>query len=369
MIADGLRTETMTYEFDPGKCTIRSSAQGHRYDNGESETPRRLTEIDGYLPSRALPATSHTQPSTHLPSVKQINMAFVSATGSSVLARQSGFRGTQQCARRSSATAGGIRMAGLTDKERKSFGKVGAGSQWRENVFVGGFPGGEEGFRDWVDKGMKDDVPDVPEFLQPKTEFKNSVDSRAKPGVLSLVEKVNFFPNILGTKESEDEEEAPAEGEAEGEPAMPKKDVDDAPPEELYAKYFPADKRNLAPKIIIQYDKSKPRDDKVGVAMFEVTAAASDLYFPADYSGMAPFIDIQYNGNLATAKVGVSMQKVENLPTIAPPVAKGETVTKLVPGNSGGLKLEFEVEGEGAVNVYSDPRCVENFTQKFPTPQ
>lgn len=258
-------------------------------------------------------------------------------------------------------------MAGLTDKERKSFGAVGGGSKWRENIFVGGFPGGEEGYRSWVESGMEGDVPDVPEFLQPKTEFENSVDSREKPGVLKLVEKMEFFPKLKGKEGSADSDAAEGESESETD-AAETKEIDVIPSEDLYAKYFPASTRNLAPKIIIQYDKSKPRDDKVGVAMFEVTAEASDLYFPADYSGMAPFIDIQYDGsNLATAKVGVSMQKVEGLPTLTAPVPNGETITKLVAGNSGGLKLEFEVAGEGPVNVNSDPRCIENFAQKFPS--
>lgn len=60
------------------------------------------------------------------------------------------------------------KLPGLTDLEKKSFAPMFGKSQWRENIFVGGFPGGEEAFMDWVDCGAKHAVPDLPDYLQPR---------------------------------------------------------------------------------------------------------------------------------------------------------------------------------------------------------
>lgn len=242
---------------------------------------------------------------------------------------------------------------GLTDKERQSFARVGQGSKWRENVFVGGFPGGEESFLNWVEKGMGEEVPDLPEYLQPKKEFEDSKDSRAVKNVIQRLDDIEFFPDFFG-KKSDEEESASVD-------SAPAPVDDDTPPDEsLYARYFPRERRNLAP-IITMVNENDFIKDRVSMAMGEITAQAADVHFPKEYSGKAPIISISYNGNLATASVSVKMADISPLPTIAPPVADGETVTKLVPGPGGGLKLEFEVQGSGPVNVYSDPRCIEKF--------
>ncbi len=115
--------------------------------------------------------------------------------------------------------------------------------------------------------------------------------------------------------------------------------------------------------ISIVYEKDLYKD-RVSMAMGEVSADASDVHYPKYRKNMAPIIKIDYNGSsLAGAGISVSMAEIEPLPPTAPPVADGETVTKLVPGVGGGLKLEFEVQGEGPVNVYSDPRAIENFNE------
>ena len=251
----------------------------------------------------------------------------------------------------------------VTDRERESFAKVGQGSQWRENVFVGGFPGGEQFYLDWVDRGMTGDVPDLPEYLQSKTPFKESVDSTKKPGILARLDATEFFQGIgeaiSGDKKAEPEETAP-------DPTVEMEVVPegDAPPNpSLYEKYFPADRVNRAPEIIIEYYKktSNQLKHRVGVAMREVTASPADLYFPKEMKGKAPVINIFYSGNLSTASVTVAMKDIEGLPPLVSPQPDGETVTSLVPGPGGGLKLDFAVQGQGPVNVYSDPRCIENF--------
>lgn len=291
-------------------------------------------------------------------------MAFVSAPGA-VLGRHSNFTGNNGLVTQRAARSSSVRMAGLTDKERKSFAKVGGTSKWRENLFTGGFPGGEEAFRKWAESGMDTEVPDLPDFLQPTTSFKKSVDSRATPTVLERVTSTEFFQKVVCTKTEEPATSDAAisdfadSTEAEEPPVV----EEAAPAEALYSKFYPAEVRNLAPMISITYEKDFVKD-RVGVAMSEVTASPTDVYFPKEMSGKAPFIDISYDGkNAATASISVRMADVDPLPTIAPPVAAGETFTKLVPGNSGGLKLEFEVQGEGPVNVYSDPRCIDNFNK------
>jgi len=259
-----------------------------------------------------------------------------------------------------------IRMAGLTDKERKSFAKVGGASKWRENLFTGGFPGGEAAFREWLEAGMEGEVDDLPKYLQPTTSFEKSTDSRFVPGVLETAERGEFFKafkdavkNVVSSSPTDNtnstdapavelkfgsgDDGAPSSTIAVADRAAPTAPTDQVPPESLYEAYFPADKRNLAPHIEIVYEKNAVKD-RVGVSMQEVAYNGTENYFPKEYSGMAPFIDIQYTGNLATAKVGVRMDMVSPLPSPAPPVAKGETVTTLVPGSGGGLKLDFTTQ-------------------------
>lgn len=79
---------------------------------------------------------------------------------------------------------------GLTEVEKKSFAPMFGKSQWRENAFVGGFPGGEQALIDWVDGGGQDDVPDVPDFLQPCPSKEKGANS--EPGL------TNFEKSIVG---------------------------------------------------------------------------------------------------------------------------------------------------------------------------
>lgn len=279
-------------------------------------------------------------------------MAFVTAPAG-VIGRHSAFTSGTVRSRPRQATTHGPRM-GFTDKERNSFAKIGKGSKWRENIFVGGFPGGEQFLNNWLDKGAKDKIPDLPEYLQSAADFKESVDSRAVKGKLQKLDDTEFFPEFFGQKNADDTVVSSDEVEEEA------VDEDVPPSESLYSKWFPANHRNLAP-VISMVSEGDFNKDRVSVAMTEICANAADVHFPKEYSGKAPLISISYNGNLATASITVQMADVNPLPTIAPPVANGETITKLVPGAGGGLKLDFEVQGEGPVNVYSDPRCIEKF--------
>lgn len=230
-------------------------------------------------------------------------------------------------------------------------------SQWKENLFAGGFPGGEAYFKKWIEEGMGDDVPDMPRSMQPSSEFKPTTVSRT--GVLATLDKTEFFKDFVG-KEPETEEGSieTEEGGAATEKVIPFQtgiQVDEIAPDkileteipsdEVYGKYFPSDKRNLAPMIDIQYNKSPY--DKVGVSMNPVNASYTDVYYPKETKNKAPFLDIFYSGSLATASVRLSLDPVEGLPTLPPPTTSNNTAVHLKQGSGGGLKLDFETaDGE-----------------------
>eukprot|EP00168_Porphyra_purpurea_P014062 TRINITY_DN397_c0_g1_i6.p1 TRINITY_DN397_c0_g1~~TRINITY_DN397_c0_g1_i6.p1 ORF type:complete len:297 (+),score=132.77 TRINITY_DN397_c0_g1_i6:116-892(+) len=129
----------------------------------------------------------------------------------------------------------------------------------------------------------------------------------------------------------------------------------DAPNPALYERYYPADKRNLAPHINIS-----DANDKVGLSMNAVEAGFYERYYPKERLNKAPIIDIFYSGALNTASVSLKMEEVEGLPTVAV-VPKGEIQTSLVPSAGGGLRLDFSVSGGEALNAYSDPRGVDKY--------
>ena len=233
-----------------------------------------------------------------------------------------------------------------TEKEPSAFGKQGK-SLWKENVFTGGMPGGEAFFKAWVEDGMKTDFPDLPQSLQASSEYKPKVAKRT--GVIPTLDNIEFFKGF--SRDPDPEEASSSESTEEGEVAetttVPE---DEAPNDSLYAPYFPASARYLAPEIQITYEKNFYKD-RVSLAMTEVTASPTDVYYPKEMKNKAPMIDISYNGNLATAYVSVKLDDVDGLPTLPPPPKKGEAVTTLSPGPGGGLKLSYAVAGSGTVNI------------------
>ncbi|PXF49306.1 hypothetical protein BWQ96_00880 [Gracilariopsis chorda] len=239
-----------------------------------------------------------------------------------------------------------VRMAVKEDSDSlwTSVGKT----KFKENVFTGGMPGGEAFYRAWIEDGMEKDVPDVPSGFQPKAAFKPKEE--VKTGILADLDKTEFFEGFNMPAESD--EEKPASGEEKEGETVPEQAADDSGPNPaLYEKYFPDSVRNKAPEIKIVYENDYLKD-RVSVAMTEVTASFSDVYYPKEMKNKAPVIDISYNGNLATASVSVSMEHIEGLPTLPPPPkAEGDTITSLVPGAGGGLKLQFDVAGAGPANV------------------
>eukprot|EP00177_Eucheuma_denticulatum_P007965 GFKZ01014507.1.p2 GENE.GFKZ01014507.1~~GFKZ01014507.1.p2 ORF type:complete len:272 (-),score=47.82 GFKZ01014507.1:1632-2447(-) len=238
-----------------------------------------------------------------------------------------------------------FRMAADTEdppKESPVFGKAGD-SMWKESLFTGGFPGGEAFYKAWAEDGMTKDVPDMPESMQSKNDFKPKTVT--KGGVLGKLDATEFFKSFADQVKEEEEES----GEEEVQPVTGVKIEDDPVPDEsLYKMYYPASIRYKAPEIDIVYGGAY---DKVGVAMTGVTATASEVYFPRESQGKAPVIEIFYNGTMASAYVKMSMQDIDGLPTLPPPPKEGDAVTKLVPGRGGGLKLEFSVEGTGDINI------------------
>lgn len=258
-------------------------------------------------------------------------------------------------------TAAPRRVAALRmsdgDNGSSEFGKAGD-SMWKENLFTGGFPGGEAFFKSWIEDGGTADVPDMPADMQASAEF--TPKSTEKNTFLSKLDKIEFFKGFTSDAQPDAESgEDTADALApESAPTVPDSDVPDPA---LYEQYFPAAIRNLAPEINIMYEKNFVKD-RVSVAMTEVTASATDLYFPKWKKNKAPIIEFFYDGSsLATAAISLKMDEIEPLPTCPPPAKVGETITSLVPGAGGGLKLEFAVQGTGPVNVYSDPRCVEKY--------
>jgi hypothetical protein len=115
----------------------------------------------------------------------------------------------------------------------------------------------------------------------------------------------------------------------------------EAPDESLYAPYFPAATRNLAPEISMICERNF-YTDRVAMAMTEVNAKASDLHFPKWYAGKAPVIDIFYGGGGGgTSGVSVAMEDIQALPAYVAPTRPGLPDVSLVTGRGGGLKLDI----------------------------
>lgn len=254
------------------------------------------------------------------------------------------FHGQNVQSKPSTLTAS-VRMS--SEKESSVFGKAGD-SLWKENPFTGGFPGGEQFFKAWIDDGMTKDVPDMPDSMQSKTEFKPAKEK--KSGVLALLDKTEFFNDFIGKGQTDPDDEDPDSEDSE---TAEEEKVDEnlIPSESLYEAYFPASRRNIAPMINMVNEKDFVKD-RVYLSMREVTASATDLYFPKETKNKAPIIEISYNGSsLNGASIKLSLDYVDNLPTLAPPPKSGEARASLVPGRGGGLKLEYSVAGEGVVNI------------------
>jgi len=252
----------------------------------------------------------------------------------------------------------------------------------------GGFPGGEDFFKKWVDDGMTGEVPDLPEELQSKTPFEEPdavIDPRewyadmipvpegliSQPKVSEMIgkagnavaEAVDDLAAATGTAgaaaaaasgavKKVTKKVGGASATGAGQAASPS---DDGPNPALYEKFYPADKRYLAPHIAIS-----EANDKVGLSMNAVEAGFYERYFPKERLNKAPIIDIFYSGALNTASVSLKMAEVEGLPAVAV-VPKGDVQTSLVPSSGGGLKLNFSVSGGDALNAYSDPRGVDKY--------
>lgn len=346
-------------------------------------------------------------------------MAFVAVPGSAPQAlRASNFHGRAVTeARASSAAAVPSRRATRMLVEDGEVAPT-KGSKWKENLFTGGIPGGEEFYRKWIADGMEGDFPDLPERMQPS---QPKLEAPAKePSFLKRVDSMEFFKEFEGedggkagnvgavagaaaaakSAASKISKSMPGGGSAQrvglkiggksvGAGAAPVSPVvntvneaaavaaqqeaalasamaeaaasedPEAPDEALYEKYFPKSIRNIAPEISMVSERDFFKD-RVSLAMTPVTAKCTDLYFPREMEGKAPIIDIFYNGSVASASISVKLDDVEPLPASAPPVPAGSPSTQLVRGAGGGLKLEFAVDGE-TVSAYSDPRCTENY--------
>lgn len=292
-------------------------------------------------------------------------MAFVNAGASAPLLRTSAYTGDAVTSVRASRVVSARRNAAATRMLIED-GEVTPtkGSKWKENLFTGGIPGGEQFYKEWIEKGMTAEFQDMPDRLQPTApERKKAPKDR---GLLGKLDATEFFSGdfVKGTtaveEETTEEESVGTSG-----PIVEDTDTGDAeaPDEALFAPYFPKETRNLAPdfSFVSEGDFYK---DRVSMAMTEVTAKASEVYFPKEMSGKAPIIDIFYAGTPTTASISVSMQDIEPLPALPAPPKAGEPTTAMVTGPGGGLKLEYVVDGDN-IDVYSDPRCVDNYDAMF----
>lgn len=252
----------------------------------------------------------------------------------------------------------------------------------------GGFPGGEAFFKQWLAEGMTGDVPDMPDELQSRTEYEApepKVDPREwyadmvpVPKGLKSKPKLSETLSAAGSAvESAVDDLASAASESgsvvaavasdgvSGVKKAAKKvakkvgaasaDGDAGPDPALYDKYYPADKRNLAPHINLS-----DADQQVSMNMAPVESGFYERFYPKETLNKAPIIDIFYSGALSTASVSLKMAEVEGLPTPAI-VPKGEVQTSLVPSAGGGLKLDFSISGGETLSAYSDPRSVDKY--------
>lgn len=285
------------------------------------------------------------------------------------------------------------------------------GSQWKENPFTGGIPGGEAFYKQWIEDGMEGDFADMPERMQP-SQPKLEAQQKA-PSLLDRIDSMEFFKEFEGDAPAESEGggggiaaavstaaskvKQAASGASKGPVALKiggkpisvdgssaepvdaaaesaaqqaavlaaamaeaaSTDDPEAPDEALYDQYYPKATRNIAPEISMVCERDFFKD-RVSLAMTPVSAKCTDVYFPRETEGKAPIIDIFYNGSVASASVSVKLDDVEPLPATAAPVPAGNASAQLVPGAGGGLKLEYVADGE-TVSAYSDPRCTETF--------
>lgn len=269
--------------------------------------------------------------------------------------------------RRASILCDESRMVTQAEGGPRQYGKAGK-SMWKEDPFRGGFPGGEPALLDWISGGMKDEVPDVPEVLQPTSAFKPSPE--ADRGILGKLDKLEFFKktfrkfiggpsvdiDISGppdTSDSTDEGNELSVKPVDPVPAPVTPNEDSAPgalstevpDESLYEMYYPKDTRFLAPDITIEYDEKSEMYKRVGMAMSEVTASVTDVYYPKETKNFAPVINVFYRGSLATASVSIAFDEIDPLPTLPPPAKDGAAVTTLVPGRGEGLQLNYDIAG------------------------
>lgn len=297
-------------------------------------------------------------------------MAFVCSPSTATL-RVSGFTagGIDTKPRRATAAAGRVRMDATNSPDPddpKPFGSAGK-TPWKDNLFVGGFPGGEGFFKKWVEEGLSGDVPDIPKAFQPTSEFKPK--EIIKDGLLAALDKLEFFQGLEDLlpggddddeEDEDDEEDSQPSASSRPKSKKPKKskaasEDDDVPPgsldrevpdKSLYDKYFPEKYLNKAPHIFIEYNKSNR--DRVGVAMSSVTAAPADVHFPKEMKNKAPMIRIYYTGNIASAYVQMTFEEVKPPTTLPKPTMKGDVITSLKTGSGGGLKFDISIAGGGS---------------------
>lgn len=298
-------------------------------------------------------------------------MAFVCSPSLSAL-RVSGFTASpiDTKPRRATATAaaGRVRMDATNSPDPddpKEWGSAGK-TPWKDNMFVGGFPGGEGFFKKWVEEGLSGDVPDIPKAFQPTSEFKPK--KIVKEGFLAALDKLEFFEDLKDMIISDDDDEEDGDEEqgqyASSNGAKPKKkskafveeeEEEDKPPgsldtevpdKSLYEKYFPDQYLNKAPQIFIEYNKSN--QDRVGVAMTPVTASPADVHYPKERKNKAPIINIYYPGSLASAHVQVSFEEVVPTTDMIKLPTKANVITSLKEGSGGGLKLDISIAGGGS---------------------
>lgn len=282
---------------------------------------------------------------TPAPLLRSTTFTGVSATSSRHVSRTVVSRATVRMTE-------GSTKEGSTKEESPSIGKAG-NSMWKEDMLAGGFPGGEQFLNAWVEDGMTKSVPDLPSTMQSSASYTEPPEK--EPGVLGKLDGTEFFtsflkknPEAANQEEGTDTPDTP-DGSAEvSGPIVSTEDGPDleAPDESLYAPYFQSSVRFLAPHIEVDY-----RKNRVGVSMQPVTASANDLYYPKQTKNIAPVINVSYTGALATSSVSLAMLEIDGLPTLPPPARPGEIVTTLVPGSGSGLKLKYEVSGEGEIEL------------------
>jgi hypothetical protein len=84
-----------------------------------------------------------------------------------------------------------------------------SGSKWKENVFTGGIPGGEEFYQKWIEEGANGNFDDMPDYLQPSAK-RVELPEKA-PNLVERLNRMEFFKGFPTRSDSSTPPPAPVQ--------------------------------------------------------------------------------------------------------------------------------------------------------------